>query len=83
MVGSGSLPNYINGQWQPATATDTLPVINPATFHGQVEGSIVMGIGETLMEDTEFNDDGKALNPRWIGLYRQPRPPGLRGDAPQ
>lgn len=43
--------------------SDAGTVINPSTFHAQVEGSIVMGIGETLMEDTEFNDDGTARNP--------------------
>jgi len=31
MPTSGQLPNYINGQWQRATAGEYLPVINPAT----------------------------------------------------
>jgi malonate-semialdehyde dehydrogenase (acetylating)/methylmalonate-semialdehyde dehydrogenase len=31
MIAQDSLRNYIGGQWQPATATDALPVVNPAT----------------------------------------------------
>ncbi|HEY4955087.1 MAG TPA: molybdopterin cofactor-binding domain-containing protein, partial [Gemmatimonadaceae bacterium] len=38
-------------------------VINPITFHGQVEGSIVMGLGETLLEDTLFDEKGRPMNP--------------------
>lgn len=38
-------------------------VINPVAFHSQVEGSIVMGIGETLLEDTLAREDGSTLNP--------------------
>jgi 4-hydroxybenzoyl-CoA reductase alpha subunit len=38
-------------------------VINPVAFHSQVEGSIVMGVGETLMEDTLARDDGSLVNP--------------------
>jgi len=30
---------------------DSGTVINPVTFHGQVEGAVVMGMGETLMEE--------------------------------
>jgi 4-hydroxybenzoyl-CoA reductase subunit alpha len=43
--------------------SDAGTVINPVTFHGQVEGSIVMGIGETLLEDTVVAPDGRFLNP--------------------
>jgi 4-hydroxybenzoyl-CoA reductase subunit alpha len=42
---------------------DSGTVINPMTFHGQVEGSIVMGIGETLLEDTVIGADGVIANP--------------------
>jgi 4-hydroxybenzoyl-CoA reductase subunit alpha len=38
-------------------------VINPVAFHSQVEGSIVMGLGETLLEDTLAREDGSLLNP--------------------
>jgi len=43
--------------------SDAGTVINPATFHGQVEGSIIMGMGETLLEDTVIRDDGTTANP--------------------
>jgi CO/xanthine dehydrogenase Mo-binding subunit len=38
-------------------------VINPVTFHGQVEGGIIMGLGETLLEDTLVRPDGSLVNP--------------------
>jgi len=37
--------------------------INPMAVHGQVEGAIVMSAGETIMEDTLFDDKGQILNP--------------------
>jgi 4-hydroxybenzoyl-CoA reductase subunit alpha len=43
--------------------SDAGTVINPATFHGQVEGAIVMGLGETLLEDTVIGPDGSIANP--------------------
>ncbi len=43
--------------------SDAGTVINPVTFHGQVEGSIVMGLGETLLEDTVAGPGGKLVNP--------------------
>jgi len=42
--------------------SDSGTVINPSTFHGQVEGSIIMGIGETLMEDTLTDTEGRFTN---------------------
>jgi len=44
-------------------AHDSGTVINPVAFHGQVEGSIVMGVGEVLSEDVIFDDKGRILNP--------------------
>ncbi len=44
-------------------AHDSGTVINPLAFHGQVEGSIVMGAGEVLTEDVIFDDKGQILNP--------------------
>jgi 4-hydroxybenzoyl-CoA reductase subunit alpha len=44
-------------------AHDSGTVINPVAFHGQVEGSIVMGLGEVLSEDVLFDDKGRILNP--------------------
>ncbi len=43
-------------------AHDSGTVINPLTYHGQVEGSIVMGTGEVLTEDVVFDDEGNILN---------------------
>ncbi len=43
--------------------SDAGTVINPVTFHGQVEGGIIMGLGETLMEDTLHNGRGVLVNP--------------------
>ncbi len=43
--------------------SDSGTVINPVTFHGQVEGGIIMGLGETLLEDTVHNGEGVLLNP--------------------
>jgi 4-hydroxybenzoyl-CoA reductase subunit alpha len=43
--------------------SDAGTVINPVTFHGQVEGGIVMGLGETLLEDTLVRADGSLVNP--------------------
>ncbi|MEE9561990.1 MAG: molybdopterin cofactor-binding domain-containing protein, partial [Thermoanaerobaculia bacterium] len=44
-------------------AHDSGTVINPIAFHGQVEGSIVMGVGEVLSEEMIFDDKGRILNP--------------------
>jgi len=37
--------------------------VNPLSVHGQVEGAIVMGAGETLMEDVTYDDKGRVVNP--------------------
>ncbi len=37
--------------------------INPQAVHGQVEGAVVMGAGEVLMEDVVYDADGNILNP--------------------
>jgi len=37
--------------------------INPQAVHGQVEGAVVMGSGETIMEDVQYDDRGYILNP--------------------
>lgn len=37
--------------------------INPQAVHGQVEGAIVMGTGETIMEDVVYDKKGNLLNP--------------------
>jgi len=37
--------------------------INPQAVHGQVEGAVVMGSGETLMEEVMYDEKGNILNP--------------------
>ncbi len=58
--------------------SDAGTVINPVTFHGQVEGGIIMGMGETLLEDTLHDQQGVLLNPDLHG-YLIP----TIGDAPR
>ncbi|MBI3940486.1 MAG: molybdopterin-dependent oxidoreductase [Acidobacteria bacterium] len=41
--------------------------INPQMVHGQVEGAIVMGAGETILEDVQFDEKGRILNPNLHG----------------
>ena len=41
--------------------------INPQAVHGQVEGAIVMGASETIMEDVQFDEQGRILNPNLHG----------------
>ncbi len=41
--------------------------INPMAVHGQVEGAIVMGAGEAIMEDVQFDENGQILNPNLHG----------------
>ncbi len=45
--------------------------INPDSVHGQIEGSIMMGIGYTFHENLRFKD-GRVLNPSF-SKYRIPR----------
>ncbi len=42
---------------------DSGQIVNPTTAHGQVHGAIVMSIGETLMEEVLFTEDGQVRNP--------------------
>ncbi|MFB0566673.1 MAG: molybdopterin-dependent oxidoreductase [Candidatus Aminicenantaceae bacterium] len=37
--------------------------INPKAVHGQVEGAVVMGAGETIMEEIIYDEKGNILNP--------------------
>lgn len=37
--------------------------INPQAVHAQVEGAIVMGTGETIMEEVMYDEKGNILNP--------------------
>jgi carbon-monoxide dehydrogenase large subunit len=40
---------------------DSGPIGNPLVVQGQVEGSIVHGLGQVLMEAARFDDDGQLL----------------------
>ena len=41
--------------------------VNPRAVHGQVEGAVVMGASETVMEDVQFDEKGNILNPNLHG----------------
>ena len=58
--------------------SDSGTVINPVTFHGQVEGGITMGLGETLYEDMVLDERGRITNPD-LHAYLIP----TIGDTPQ
>jgi 4-hydroxybenzoyl-CoA reductase subunit alpha len=42
---------------------DSGTVINPTAYHGQVEGAVVMSLGETLLERVIHEPDGRIRNP--------------------
>jgi len=44
-------------------AHDCGTAINPMAVEGQVEGAVVMGMSETLLEDEVFDTNGKMRNP--------------------
>ena len=46
-----------------SAAHDSGIIINPTGASGQVEGGVMMGIGQALTEGTVFGDDGKQKNP--------------------
>ena len=43
-------------------AHDSGTIINPLAAHGQVEGGILMGVGQALTEGTRYGDDGRQQN---------------------
>ena len=43
-------------------AHDCGTAINPLAVEGQVEGAVVMGLSETLLENQVFDEKGKAIN---------------------
>jgi 4-hydroxybenzoyl-CoA reductase subunit alpha len=43
-------------------AHDCGTAVNPLAVEGQVEGAVVMGLGETLLEDQVFDKQGKIIN---------------------
>jgi CO/xanthine dehydrogenase Mo-binding subunit len=47
-------------------AHDSGVILNPIGANGQVYGGVVMGIGQALTEGTQFDEDGRALNPHLL-----------------
>lgn len=43
-------------------AHDSGTIINPMGAHGQVEGAVIMGIGQALTEGTRYDESGKQMN---------------------
>ena len=43
-------------------AHDSGTIINPLAAHGQVEGGVLMGVGQALTEGTVYGDDGRQRN---------------------
>jgi aerobic carbon-monoxide dehydrogenase large subunit len=43
------------------TVEDVGRVINPATLHGQVLGSVVQGLGSTFLEHLQYDENGQLL----------------------
>ncbi len=46
-----------------AAAHDSGTIINPTGARGQVEGGVLMGIGQALTEGTTYDDHGRQRNP--------------------
>lgn len=49
-----------------SAAHDSGVIINPTGAVGQVEGGVMMGIGQALTEGTVYSDDGRQLNPAFL-----------------
>jgi len=57
---------------------DVGTVINPLLLHGQVDGGIAMGIGQILMEDIKFDEQGQILTGSFMD-YAMPRAGDMSG----
>ena len=44
------------------TGHDSGTILNPVGAHGQVEGGVLMGVGQALSEGTQYGEDGKQRN---------------------
>jgi carbon-monoxide dehydrogenase large subunit len=51
---------------------DVGTVINPLLLYGQVDGGIAMGVGQILMEDIKFDEQGQMLTGSFMD-YAMPR----------
>jgi CO/xanthine dehydrogenase Mo-binding subunit len=54
-----------------SAAHDSGVIINPVGASGQVEGGVLMGIGQALTERTVFGDDANQLNPALLDYKLQ------------
>ena len=54
-----------------SAAHDSGTIINPVGAHGQVEGGVLMGIGQALTERTVYGDDGNQRNPALLDYKLQ------------
>jgi carbon-monoxide dehydrogenase large subunit len=57
---------------------DVGTVINPLLLHGQVDGGVAMGIGQILMEDIKFDEQGQMLTGSFMD-YAMPRASDMVG----
>lgn len=51
---------------------DVGTVLNPLLLHGQIHGGVVMGVGQILMEDIHFDDNGQLVTGSFMD-YTMPR----------
>jgi carbon-monoxide dehydrogenase large subunit len=51
---------------------DVGTVLNPLLLHGQVDGGVAMGIGQILMEDIKYDEQGQMLTGSFMD-YAMPR----------
>jgi carbon-monoxide dehydrogenase large subunit len=51
---------------------DVGTVINPLLLHGQIDGGIAMGVGQILMENIKFDEQGQILTGSFMD-YAMPR----------
>src|SRR6185369_14202467 len=51
---------------------DVGTVLNPLLLHGQIVGGIAQGVGQILMEDIRFDDDGQLITGSFMD-YAMPR----------
>jgi CO/xanthine dehydrogenase Mo-binding subunit len=54
-----------------STAHDSGVIINPIGASGQVEGGVMMGIGQALTEGTVYSEDGTQENPAFLDYKLQ------------
>jgi aerobic carbon-monoxide dehydrogenase large subunit len=64
-TGAISVPRY-------GSIDDAGQAINPLILHGQVHGGIVQGIGQALVEDVRYDDNGQVLTGSFMD-YAIPR----------